>query len=223
MKKFNFFKSLLEIKRHTNRTPSEYKINYNSVEIITALNSTSNQTNNASTVKSQTAITQPLTQIINITSATTMSTSTKTTVSNITDSYQDGSIEIKWTNNGIDSTNFTITCESMNQNSYCAFGLSNDQFMGNDNIAVCKISNGVVQLMHLYSTEEVRPEYLSATNEAIGFSNIVTSLTNNAVKCLFTRAKTMTGVQNYFNLTKQYYILTSSGVVLDGNNSNEDI
>ena len=35
---------------------------------------------------------------------------------------------ITWQDNG-DSTNFTITCIGMDQNSYCAFGLSNDQKM----------------------------------------------------------------------------------------------
>ena len=54
--------------------------------------------------------------------------STVTTVAADTNTYIDGGITIKWSDNG-DSTNFTITCTGMYQNSYCAFGLSVDQSM----------------------------------------------------------------------------------------------
>ena len=39
-----------------------------------------------------------------------------------------GFIKVEWNDNG-DSTNFTMKCDSLVQNSYCAFGLSNDQYM----------------------------------------------------------------------------------------------
>jgi hypothetical protein len=96
---------------------------------------------------------------------------------------------------------------------YFAFGLSTDQKMGSDDVAVCQLnSNGSVSLYHYYNDGK-SSSLLSSSDPILGFSNIITSVTNGNPTCSFTRAKKMPGVPNYFDVNNQYYIITASGSV----------
>jgi hypothetical protein len=144
---------------------------------------------------------------------TTSSTTTPNTFSN--------TLKISWFNS-INSTLFIMSSslgstKSKRQASfspiYFAFGLSTDQQMGNDDVAVCQLnSNGSVNLYHYYNDGK-SSSLLSSSDPILGFSNITTSVNNGNPTCSFTRAKTMPGESKYFDVNDQFYILTASGSV----------
>ena len=130
-------------------------------------------------------------------------------------------INIIWTNS-IDSTYIVLSLSSNSRKKrqasvtpiYIAFGLSTDQEMGNDDVAVCQLnSDGSVHLYHYYNECLYAPRYLSSSDAIVCFSNITTSVSDGNPTCSFNRAKTMPGVPNYFDVNNQYYILTASGSV----------
>ena len=55
-----------------------------------------------------------------------------------------------------------------------------------------------------------------SSNPSVGFTNAVTSYSNNVLTCSFTRSKTFSGFSNFFDLNNQYYLLTSSGSLSSG-------
>ncbi len=129
-------------------------------------------------------------------------------------------INIVWTNS-IDSTYFVLSLSSNSRKKrqasvtpiYIAFGLSTDQEMGNDDVAVCQLnSDGTVHLYHYFNNGK-SSGLLSSTDPVVGFSSIITSVTNGNPTCSFTRAKTMSSVSNYFDANNKYYIITASGSV----------
>ena len=151
---------------------------------------------------------------------TTSSTTTPNTFSN--------TFKISWFNS-INSTLFIMSTslgstKSKRQASfspiYFAFGLSTDQDMGNDDVAVCQLnSNGSVNLYHYYNDGK-SSSLLSSSDPILGFSNITTTVNNGKPTCSFTRAKTIPGVSKYFDLNNQYYIITASGSVSSSGNFN---
>lgn len=74
-------------------------------------------------------------------------------------------------------------------------------------------------MLHNYNNEEFDSVALLNSNIIIGFSNVVTSYANSIAICSFTRAKLMANVPNYFDLSKQYYILVATGKLSAGINS----
>lgn len=52
---------------------------------------------------------------------------------------------------------------------------------------------------------------LLSTNPFVGLSNLKASLSNNILTCSFTRQKLVQNVQNYFDLSKSYYLLMAQG------------
>ena len=84
---------------------------------------------------------------------------------------------------------------------------------GDDNVAVCQVnSDGTVSLYHYYNPGGHSPsKLLSDSNPTVGFSNIVTSLMNGVAQCSFTRQNYLPDVNNYLDISKQYYILTATG------------
>jgi len=76
---------------------------------------------------------------------------------------------------------------------------------------VCAISSsGTVNLYHYYNTG-YSSSYLQSSNKAIGFSTIITSFSNGVAMCSFTRDNYLSNVNNYFDLSGQYHILTAYG------------
>ena len=80
-------------------------------------------------------------------------------------------------------------------------------------MAVCQVnSNGTVSLYHYYNPGGRSPStLLSNSNPTVGFSNIVTSLKNGVAQCSFTRQNYLPDVNNYLDISNQYYILTAYG------------
>jgi hypothetical protein len=133
---------------------------------------------------------------------------------------QSNGFKITWTNSAT-STNIVLSMPSTSSRKrrqtsspiYIAFGLSTDQQMGNDDVAVCQLnSDGTVHLYHYFNNGK-SSGLLSSTDPVVGFSNIITSVANGNPTCSFTRAKTMSSVSNYFDANNKYYIITASGSV----------
>lgn len=125
--------------------------------------------------------------------------------------YVSSIASLSWTGNS-NSTNFSMTTSNINSGNYFAFGLSYDQLMGNDDVAVCQVnSNGAVSVNHYYNGAKGVSLLLSSSNPTVGFSNIVTSIKNGVATCNFTRANSLPTVTNYFNQNSQYYLLSATG------------
>ena len=59
---------------------------------------------------------------------------------------------------------------------------------------------------------------MSSSNQQIGFSNININKVNGGLSCSFRRAKTVSNVAKYFNISKSYYILTAIGSIDNSGN-----
>lgn len=132
--------------------------------------------------------------------------------------YEIDSVKICWTDNG-DSTNVTMINKMNANTNWFAFGLSCDQSMGDDDVAICQVnSDNSVSLFHYYNMPHIPPTLLLNTNPTIGFSNIKTSYENDILTCSFTRQLNMPNVTHYFDLNnnKKYYILAAYGPIFSG-------
>ncbi|XP_005744136.1 putative ferric-chelate reductase 1 [Maylandia zebra] len=90
---------------------------------------------------------------------------------------------------------------------YIAFGFSDDQRMGNDDIYVCVMkSNGQVEVEHMYSTGRSKPQVLPLGN----VYNITTSLQNSVISCVFTTTNTIS-IEGTSGFNQSYYLLFSYG------------
>ncbi|KAF1372743.1 hypothetical protein PFLUV_G00250780 [Perca fluviatilis] len=97
-------------------------------------------------------------------------------------------------------------------NGYIAFGLSDDQNMGNDDIYICGIgSNGMVGVQHAFSTGRTYPTILPLGN----VSNITASVQNGVISCSFTSMNiiSLTRTTGYSNA---YYLLFVHGPSSNG-------
>ena len=74
-------------------------------------------------------------------------------------------------------------------------------------------------MIHSYvKPGEKRPYPLVADNLSIGFSNIKIAYANGKLTCEFSRAKSMPGVNNYFDINKFYYLLFAHGTINSSGN-----
>uniref|UniRef100_A0A3Q2WLW8 Putative ferric-chelate reductase 1 n=1 Tax=Haplochromis burtoni TaxID=8153 RepID=A0A3Q2WLW8_HAPBU len=90
---------------------------------------------------------------------------------------------------------------------YIAFGFSDDQRMGNDDIYVCVMkSNGQVEVEHMYSTGRSKPQVLPLGN----VYNRTTSLQNSVISCVFTTTNTIS-IEGTSGFNQSYYLLFSYG------------
>uniref|UniRef100_A0A3Q4GBL2 Uncharacterized protein n=1 Tax=Neolamprologus brichardi TaxID=32507 RepID=A0A3Q4GBL2_NEOBR len=90
---------------------------------------------------------------------------------------------------------------------YIAFGFSDDQRMGNDDIYVCVMkSNGQVEVEHMYSTGRSKPQVLPLGN----VYNTTTSLQNSVISCVFTTTNTIS-IEGTSGFNQSYYLLFSYG------------
>ncbi|XP_078136995.1 putative ferric-chelate reductase 1 isoform X2 [Sander vitreus] len=97
-------------------------------------------------------------------------------------------------------------------NGYIAFGLSDDQNMGNDDIYICGIgSNGMVQVQHAYSTGRTRPNILPLGN----VSGITVSVQNGVISCSFT-SMNIISLQRTTGFSNAYYLLFVHGPSSNG-------
>ena len=127
--------------------------------------------------------------------------------------YEIDTIKISWIDNGDNSTRITMTNTMDGATSWFAFGLSCDQSMGDDDVAICQVNKQAnnVSLNHYYNLPHVPPQLMLNENPTIGYSNIETSFANGTATCSFTRQNQMSNVNHYFDLNKQFYILAAYG------------
>jgi hypothetical protein len=81
--------------------------------------------------------------------------------------------------------------------------------MGNDNVVLCT-SSGLIE--HRYNNfEKSLPDFLDNLHPSIGLKNTKVTKENGWLSCSFARHVNLKGVQNYFDLNKNYVILAASG------------
>ena len=64
---------------------------------------------------------------------------------------------------------------------------------------------GVASVEHYFNSEKARPSLLVNDNPKIGISNTVVSANEGYLICSFSRAKTYSNIDNYFDLNDDYY------------------
>ncbi|XP_063340998.2 putative ferric-chelate reductase 1 [Pelmatolapia mariae] len=95
---------------------------------------------------------------------------------------------------------------------YIAFGFSDDQRMGNDDIYVCGMnSSGQVGVQHMYSTGRTTPQARPLGN----VYNVTTSLQNNVISCSFTTTNIIS-IQGTSGFNQSYYLLFAHGPSSNG-------
>ncbi len=82
---------------------------------------------------------------------------------------------------------------------------------------MCKhdTANKVAKVEHYFNVVEAPPVVLDPFNPTVGLTNSSISANNGFLICSFTRAKSAK-VFNYFDLSKQYYLLGAGGPILNG-------
>ena len=138
--------------------------------------------------------------------------------------YQATGWTIEWADSAM-YTDFRVTVNGLNSNIrsvYYAFGLSNDQLMGDDDVINCIVNaNGVATVQRLrndvHATSPVI--YLDSNNVQRGLSNIVASVTNGNLVCQFSRSKDTEGNSRIFDINNPYYLLTANST-LNANGKN---
>ncbi|XP_034562554.1 putative ferric-chelate reductase 1 [Notolabrus celidotus] len=90
---------------------------------------------------------------------------------------------------------------------YIAFGFSDDQIMGNDDIYICGTgSDGLVQLQHAFSTGRTAPQTLPLGN----VSDVRASVQGGVISCSFTSMNTLSTVRTT-GLNKSYHLMFAYG------------
>jgi hypothetical protein len=60
------------------------------------------------------------------------------------------------------------------------------------------------------------PTLMNTANPSVGLSNSVVNINNGWLTCSFSRMISMASQQNYFDLSKPYYILAAYGPISSG-------
>ena len=102
-------------------------------------------------------------------------------------------------------------------NVWSAFAFSKDEFMGDDNVCLCKISSSKMSIENYYNSKAYKePILLDVNHPSIGFSNIKLSLQDDVFTCSFTRENFISNISNYFSMNNNYYLLFASGKITNG-------
>ena len=102
-------------------------------------------------------------------------------------------------------------------NVWSAFAFSKDEFMGDDNVCLCKISSSKMSIENYYNSKAYKePILLDVNHPSIGFSNIKLSLQDDIFTCSFTRENFISNISNYFSMNNNYYLLFASGKITNG-------
>nr|XP_015830017.2 putative ferric-chelate reductase 1 [Nothobranchius furzeri] len=95
---------------------------------------------------------------------------------------------------------------------YVAFGFSDDQMMGNDDIYICTLDNsGMATVQHAYSTGHTMPTSLPLGN----VTGVTASIQNGVIGCSFTSTNAIS-TQRASGLSSTYYILFVDGPSTNG-------
>ncbi|XP_018427976.1 PREDICTED: putative ferric-chelate reductase 1, partial [Nanorana parkeri] len=101
---------------------------------------------------------------------------------------------------------------------YVAFGFSDDQFMGNDDIYICGINaTGQVHIQHAYAEGRRRPQILTLTNVEAS----LLSYSGGVIQCTFSSTNQISTQQPVLqsrssNSSDVYYVLVCYGPSLNG-------
>ncbi|XP_068160696.1 putative ferric-chelate reductase 1 [Antennarius striatus] len=97
-------------------------------------------------------------------------------------------------------------------NGYIAFGFSDDQAMGNDDIYICGVgSHGLVQVQHAFSTGRTPPQALPLGN----ISDVKTSVQDKVISCSFTSSNSIS-TKRTTGLDEAYHLLFAHGPSSNG-------
>ena len=92
--------------------------------------------------------------------------------------------------------------------------------MGDDDVAVCKVTSGSGTVEHYRNPGgDTASEYLSGSDNSVGFSNIQVTYANGVLTCSFRRMKAMANIPNYFDLSTSYNLLSAYGALTGSNPS----
>ena len=80
-----------------------------------------------------------------------------------------------------------------------------------DDVNMCLYNSANGTVKHYYNKDKNAPGLLLGSNPTIGYSNIVVSYNNGLLTCSFDRVKSISNVQNYFDLSNNYYLLLANG------------
>lgn len=102
----------------------------------------------------------------------------------------------------------------------CNTGFSNDNQMGDDNVVLCT-SSGLIE--HRYNNADKNtPQLLNSTNPTEGLTNMKVKSENGWLFCSFTRLVKIQSIEKkYFDLSKNYIILSAYGVYDDKTSKNK--
>ncbi|XP_067342901.1 putative ferric-chelate reductase 1 isoform X2 [Channa argus] len=90
---------------------------------------------------------------------------------------------------------------------YVAFGFSDDQSMGNDDIYICSTNSaGMVTVEHAYSTGATTPISIPLGNLAV----VMATIQNNVIGCTFTTTNSIS-TQRSTGFNQTYYLLFAYG------------
>jgi len=132
-----------------------------------------------------------------------------------------GILEVEYTDQGT-STDFKIIKRGLTSapTGWYAIGFSKDTSMGDDDVAICKVTSGSGTVEHYRNPSGfTAPVYLDGNNSAVGFSNIQVTYANGVLTCSFRRMKAMANIPNYFDMSTPYNFLSAIGPLIGSNPS----
>ena len=102
-----------------------------------------------------------------------------------------GILEVEYTDQGT-STDFKIIKRGLTSapTGWYAIGFSKDTSMGDDDVAICRVTSGSGTVEHYRNPSGfTAPVYLDGNNSAVGFSNIQVTFADGVLTCSFRRMK----------------------------------
>jgi hypothetical protein len=120
--------------------------------------------------------------------------------------------KLNYVNNG-DYIDFVFETQlSSPENKWSAFAFSSDKSMGGDNVCMCKYTSATSSSIENYITNGKTVSLLDVNQPKLGFLNESIVYENGVLKCSFKRMKTMNTVNNFYDLTKEHYVLVATGL-----------
>ena len=135
--------------------------------------------------------------------------------------FDTGILEVEYTDQGT-STDFKIIKRGLTSapTGWYAIGFSKDTSMGDDDVAICRVTSGSGTVEHYRNPSGfTAPVYLDSNNRAVGFSNIQVTFADGVLTCSFRRMKAMANIPNYFDLSTSYNLLSAYGALTGSNPS----
>lgn len=78
---------------------------------------------------------------------------------------------------------------------------------------MCKNSNKEKSIQRYFNSGKFAPSHLDPRDPELGISDPRILINNNFIICSFTRQKSNEKIQNYFDLSKKFHILSAYGQI----------